>query len=84
MPNEKFIVLGAGLPRTGTLSLRTALEHLLGAPCYHMLPFVYNGTKLDTKHWKDALVKINENKERKKEKKKKIYIFRFGYWSKPI
>jgi hypothetical protein len=29
-------VIGAGLPRTGTASLRTALEVLLGAPCYHM------------------------------------------------
>lgn len=29
-------VIGAGLPRTGTSSLRTALEQLLGAPCYHM------------------------------------------------
>ena len=29
-------VVGAGLPRTGTESLRQALEHLLGGPCYHM------------------------------------------------
>lgn len=29
-------VVGAGLPRTGTLSLKTALERLLGARCYHM------------------------------------------------
>lgn len=29
-------VIGAGLPRTGTASLRTALEVLLGGPCYHM------------------------------------------------
>lgn len=30
-------VVGAGLGRTGTRSLKTALEQLLGAPCYHML-----------------------------------------------
>ncbi len=30
-------VIGAGLPRTGTMSLKVALERLLGAPCYHML-----------------------------------------------
>ena len=30
-------VVGAGLGRTGTASLKTALERLLGAPCYHML-----------------------------------------------
>ena len=29
-------VVGAGLPRTGTSSLRKALEHLLGGKCCHM------------------------------------------------
>jgi len=29
-------VVGAGLGRTGTLSLKLALEKLLGGPCYHM------------------------------------------------
>ena len=29
-------VVGAGLPRTGTSSLKRALEHLLAGPCYHM------------------------------------------------
>ncbi len=29
-------VIGAGLPRTGTFSLKAALEKLLDAPCYHM------------------------------------------------
>ncbi len=30
-------VVGAGLGRTGTFSLKLALEQLLGAPCYHMV-----------------------------------------------
>ena len=30
-------VVGAGLGRTGTVSLKLALERLLGAPCYHMV-----------------------------------------------
>jgi hypothetical protein len=30
-------VIGAGVGRTGTMSLKTALELLLGGPCYHML-----------------------------------------------
>src|SRR5215469_18085158 len=30
-------VVGAGVGRTGTMSLKLALERLLGAPCYHML-----------------------------------------------
>lgn len=29
-------VIGAGLGRTGTTSLKLALERLLGGPCYHM------------------------------------------------
>ena len=30
-------VVGAGVGRTGTLSLKAGLEQLLGQPCYHML-----------------------------------------------
>jgi len=30
-------VVGAGLARTGTASLKLALERLLGGPCYHMI-----------------------------------------------
>jgi hypothetical protein len=33
-------VVGAGVGRTGTLSLKTALEQLLGGRCYHMLEAV--------------------------------------------
>jgi len=32
---DTWVVVGAGLPRTGTLSTRVALELLLGGPCYH-------------------------------------------------
>lgn len=35
-------VVGAGLPRTGTMSLKLALEELLGAPCYHMFEVFAN------------------------------------------
>ena len=30
-------VVGAGFPRTGTKSLKEALEQVLGGPCYHMV-----------------------------------------------
>ena len=30
-------VVGAGLPRTGTKSLKEGLEQILGGPCYHMV-----------------------------------------------
>ena len=36
---SNFIVIGAGLPRTGTSSLRYALMDLLDGPCYHMFTF---------------------------------------------
>jgi hypothetical protein len=45
-------VLGAGLPRTGTSSLRVALEILLNAPCYHMSELRRHPEH--TKHWHAA------------------------------
>lgn len=46
-------VIGAGLPRTGTMSLKVALERLLGEPCYHMTELF---SHLDhAKVWRDAL-----------------------------
>jgi hypothetical protein len=33
-------VVGAGVGRTGTLSLKLALERLLGGPCYHMVEVI--------------------------------------------
>jgi hypothetical protein len=46
-------VIGAGLPRTGTLSTRAALEQLLG-PCYHgATPMVEKPGHMQ--FWMDAL-----------------------------
>ncbi|PAA78196.1 hypothetical protein BOX15_Mlig019766g4, partial [Macrostomum lignano] len=38
MPQKthSLVVIGAGAPRTGTVSQKVALELLLGQPCYHM------------------------------------------------
>jgi hypothetical protein len=36
----KLRVVGAGVGRTGTESLKQALERLLGGPCYHMLEVI--------------------------------------------
>ena len=45
-------VVGAGVGRTGTLSLKGALETLLGGPCYHMTEvFSRPG---DVTVWRDA------------------------------
>ena len=46
-------VIGAGLPRTGTLSLKPALEQLLGAPCYHGTELARNLDHVQV--WRDAL-----------------------------
>jgi hypothetical protein len=46
-------VVGAGLGRTGTHSLKIALEQLLGGPCYHMLEVF--GRPDDIAVWQDAI-----------------------------
>jgi hypothetical protein len=45
-------LIGAGLRRTGTLSLKRVLEELLGEPCYHMLEV--RGRPDDPDIWGDA------------------------------
>ena len=53
-PNfEGYLVIGAGLPRTGTLSIATALEILLKGPCYHMKE-VLDGGKVERDHWQNV------------------------------
>ena len=49
-----FVVIGAGLPRTGTMSLRAALGKLLDGACYHMLN-VATGTSKDTDFWNELI-----------------------------
>jgi hypothetical protein len=45
-------VVGAGLGRTGTHSLKLALEQLLGGPCYHMSELI--DREADTAVWAGA------------------------------
>ena len=45
-----YMVIGAGLPRTGTLSISSALEILLDGPCYHMRQ-VLDGGIVEQDHW---------------------------------
>lgn len=45
-------VVGAGLGRTGTLSLKVALERLLGGPCYHMVEVFSHPEHVA--HWREA------------------------------
>jgi len=46
-------VVGAGLGRTGTNSLKLALERLTGGPCYHMIELFANPG--DLAQWRGAL-----------------------------
>jgi hypothetical protein len=46
-------VVGAGLGRTGTNSLKVALEQLLGDPCYHMIEVF--GRPQDVPRWHAAV-----------------------------
>ena len=54
-PNyDGYVVIGAGLPRTGTMSMRAALQKLLNGPCYHMLE-VFDGPEEDVDYWEKVL-----------------------------
>jgi hypothetical protein len=46
-------IVGAGLGRTGTNSLKLALEQLLGSPCYHMIEL--HRRPQDLPRWEDAV-----------------------------
>jgi len=50
--NMGLQVVGAGLGRTGTLSLKQALEQLLDGPCYHMMEVFGKRDAIDT--WQRA------------------------------
>ena len=58
-PNyEGFVVIGAGLPRTGTSSLREALGLILNGACYHMASvFQSKASDPDVSFWNKALTK---------------------------
>lgn len=43
-------VIGAGFGRTGTTSLQSALEQILGSPCYHMTAIIKNPDHLRAWH----------------------------------
>jgi hypothetical protein len=47
-------VIGAGLGRTGTMSLKFALEHIGFGPCYHMIEFMSHVPR-DLPRWLDVI-----------------------------
>ena len=40
-------VIGAGYGRTGTMTLKAALEQLGAGPCFHMIDLIRNETRVD-------------------------------------
>ena len=62
---NQMVVIGAGLPRTGTTSMKNALEELLGAKCYHMEEVVFGGQpEVERRHWDKARLN-HQNPEQK-------------------
>src|SRR4051812_27773969 len=53
MGKMELRVVGAGVGRTGTYSLKLALERLLGGPCHHMLEVYNNPGQIPV--WTDAI-----------------------------
>ena len=60
----EWVIIGAGLQRTGTNTLKTVIEDLLGKRCYHMKEvFPSNHTEF----WLSALKGEEKSKEEWKE-----------------
>ncbi len=49
----ELVVVGAGVGRTGTHSLKLALEQLLGGPCHHMMEMMAHPEQVPA--WTDAI-----------------------------
>jgi hypothetical protein len=49
----ELVVVGAGVGRTGTHSLKLALEQLLDAPCHHMVEILADPSQVPA--WMDAI-----------------------------
>ena len=73
MPREddRLLVIGAGLPRTGTNSLQLALAKLLGGGDPHTVYHMKELNKNHIKFWTDAV-----NKRAKKEVKEINHLSR--------
>jgi len=59
-PKEEveFILIGAGLPRTGTLSTFTALEMVLPGKCHHMARVATDKTTRNLDFWPKAVARV--------------------------
>ncbi|CAH8601665.1 unnamed protein product [Schistosoma bovis] len=52
-------VIGAGLPRTGTNSMKKALEIIYSKPCYHMYEIIFK-KQSDITKWQQLIDESNK------------------------
>lgn len=52
-------IIGAGFPRTGTMSLKRGIEALGFGPCYHMIDFVRDNSTID--FWEQKFKRQNND-----------------------
>ncbi|KAF8564695.1 hypothetical protein P879_09479 [Paragonimus westermani] len=69
-----MFVIGAGLGRTGTLSLKTALEIIYDQPCYHMIELLTHH-KDDSRKWLEVDRLVSESVDGKVDPKLFYEIF---------
>ena len=80
-PNyDGFVVIGAGLPRTGTASTRSALSILLNGPVYHMFQ-VFAGGSAEAEFWNGALHQTKSNEEWKQFFEGRGFRGGLDFWS---
>ena len=65
MSKTDYVLIGAGLPRTGTTSTKKALEILLPGHCYHMNS-VFRGGQDESEFWMKAMEDQLQMKTNKK------------------
>jgi len=70
---EEILVIGAGLPRTGTLSLKSALTKLYKGKCYHMKE-VFDGDQEDLDIWLRGVEGKNSSEDWRNYFKKKGFV----------
>jgi len=70
---DKLLVIGAGLPRTGTLSMKSALTILLKGKCYHMAEH-FAGDQEHMDIWMNAIKASNTSEQWTQFFKKKGYV----------
>jgi len=64
--DDNLVVIGAGLSRSGTMSMRAALEQLLKGPCYHgVIPVIEKKNILPK--WEEAITGGKLSKENSDE-----------------